>query len=62
MPVIIVEGPKIDDLDRKRKMVKKLTDAAVEGYDIEDIIVILKENSLDNVASRGTLLVDRPKR
>ena len=62
MPVITVEGPKIDDLDRKRKMVKKLTEAAVEGYNIEDIIIILKENSLDNVASGGTLLVDRLKK
>ena len=62
MPVITVEGPKIDDLDRKRKMVKKLTEAAVEGNNIEDIIIILKENSLDNVASGGKLLVDRLKK
>jgi 4-oxalocrotonate tautomerase len=62
MPVITVEGPKIDDLDRKRKMVKKLTEAAVEGYNIEDIIIILKETTPDNVAVRGTLLIDRPKK
>ena len=59
MPIITVEGPKIENLDRKRKMVKKLTEAAVEGYNIEDIIVLLKENTPDNVGIRGTLLVDR---
>ena len=62
MPVITVEGPKIEDLDRKRKMVKKLTDAAVEAYNIEDIIVLIKENTADNVGVRGTLLVDRKEK
>ncbi len=62
MPIITVEGPKIEDLDRKRKMVKKLTDAAVEAYNIEDIIVLIKENTADNVGVRGTLLVDRKEK
>ena len=62
MPIITVEGPKIEDLDRKQKMVKKLTDAAVEAYNIEDIIVLIKENTADNVGVRGTLLVDRKEK
>ena len=62
MPIITVEGPKIEDLDRKRKMVKKLTDAAVEAYNIEDIVVLIKENTADNVGVRGTLLVDRKEK
>ncbi len=62
MPIITVEGPKIEDLDRKRKMVKKLTDAAVEAYDIEDIIVVIRETKPDNVGVRGVLIADRKKK
>lgn len=62
MPIITVDGPKIEDIDRKRKLVKKLTEAAVEAYDIPDIIVLIKETAPDNVGVRGVLVSDRPKK
>jgi 4-oxalocrotonate tautomerase len=62
MPIITLEGPRIEDLDRKRKFVKKLTDAAVEAYEIKDIIIIMHETTPDNVAVRGELIVDRMKK
>lgn len=62
MPVITVDGPKIEDIDRKRKLVKKLTEAAVEAYDIPDIIVLIKEIAPDNVGVKGTLVADMAKK
>jgi 4-oxalocrotonate tautomerase len=59
MPVITVEGPAIRELDKKRTLVKGLTDAAVEAYGIEEIVVLIKENTPDNVGVRGTLIADR---
>ena len=61
MPLITVEGPKIDDLDRKRQMVKLLADAASEvyGMDKENIVVLIRENSPENVGIGGKLVADR---
>jgi len=60
MPIITVEGPLIDS-EKKRQLVKKLYDAAVEVYRIEDIIVLIKENIPENVGIKGKLLADRRK-
>lgn len=64
MPTITTEGPPVDDLDRKRELVRRMTDAAVEYYQLpKDIItVIIKENPPENVGTGGTLLVDRRRR
>ena len=32
MPNITVDGPRIDDMDKKREMVRTITDAAVKAY------------------------------
>jgi len=32
MPTITIEGPKIDDMEIKRNLVKELTEAAVKAY------------------------------
>jgi len=60
MPIITVEGPPIDS-EQKRQLVKKFYDAAVEVYRIEDIIVLIRENTPENVGIRGELLADRRK-
>jgi 4-oxalocrotonate tautomerase len=60
MPTIIVEGPPLE-IEKKRILVKKLTDAAVNVYNIEHIIVLIKENPPENVGLSGELLVDRNK-
>lgn len=60
MPTIMVEGPPID-VERKRRLVKKLTEAAVEGYRIEHITVLIRENLPENVGVGGQLLADRKK-
>lgn len=60
MPTITVEGPQLE-VDKKRTLVKKLTQAAVEVYNIEHIIVLIKENPPENVGLSGELLADRRK-
>jgi len=61
MPAITVQGPRIDDLERKRQLVKMFTDAAVQvyGMDKEDIFVLIKENPPENVGIGGELVADR---
>jgi 4-oxalocrotonate tautomerase len=61
MPVITVEGPRIDDLDKKRKLAQAFTDAASEAFGLgkETIVVILHETSPECVSSGGELICDR---
>jgi len=61
MPTITVEGPLLE-VDKKRTLVQKLTQAAVDVYNIEDIIVLIKENPPENVGLSGELLADRRKK
>ena len=58
MPTITVEGPPID-VEKKRQLVKRLYDAAVDVYKIEHITVVIKENPPENVGVEGKLLADR---
>ncbi len=61
MPNIVVDGPPIKDLDKKRKLVEKMTEAAVEAYGLpaQAIVVIIKENLPENVGVGGKLIIDR---
>ena len=65
MPTVVIEGPRIS-LARKRSLVRKLTAAIASAYDwpLENVVVILRENSDENVARGGRLLIDggRPRR
>ncbi|MBC7329476.1 tautomerase family protein [bacterium] len=61
MPNIYIEGPPIKDLDKKRKLVAAITDAAAEAFGLpkEAIIVTIRENLPENVAIGGRLIIDR---
>ncbi len=61
MPTIVVNGPPID-VDKKRQLVKEITDAAVGVYGGIPITVLIKENPPENVGVSGELLVDRRKK
>jgi 4-oxalocrotonate tautomerase len=63
MPNIRIEGPPIKELDRKRRFVQEVTDAATKCYGLarEKIVVVIAENSPENVSVGGQLLVDRHK-
>ncbi|MBW2704433.1 MAG: tautomerase family protein, partial [Deltaproteobacteria bacterium] len=42
MPSIIIEGPPIADLDKKRDLIREMTDSAVKAYGLpKDVIVVL---------------------
>ena len=60
MPNITIEGPRIKDIEIKRALVKKLTDAATTAYGLpeETIVVLIKENQPENVGVGGRLIVD----
>jgi 4-oxalocrotonate tautomerase len=61
MPNINVEGPIIRDVEKKRVLVKELTDAATKAYGLprETIVVLIKENPPENVGVGGELIIDR---
>lgn len=61
MPTITAEGPPIRDLQKKRTMVKEMTEAATKAYGLpaQTIVVVVKENLPENVAVGGQLICDR---
>ncbi len=63
MPVITLEGPKVQDIDRKRDFAAQITQLTAEFYNIrpEAIVILIKENSQENVASGGRLIIDLAK-
>ncbi len=63
MPNVEISGPKIKDLEVKRVLVKEVTDAIEKAYKLpRDLyVVVIKENSPENVAVGGELIIDRPK-
>jgi len=63
MPTINVEGPKIEDIEIKRTLVKEFTESATKAYGLpaEAIVVLIKENPPDNVGVGGQLIADKKK-
>ena len=64
MPTIIIEGPPVKDLERKRRLAKEVTEAVAKfyGYPMEKIHGLIKENPPENVIVAGELLIDRRQR
>ena len=60
MPIITVEGPPLG-VEKKRQLARRITDVAVDIYGIPHIIVLIKENPPENVASNGVLIHDKQK-
>lgn len=63
MPNITFDGPRIEDIARKRELVSTVTDAAAKAYGLpkQAMIVVIKENNPENVGIGGELLADRTK-
>jgi 4-oxalocrotonate tautomerase len=63
MPTITVEGPPITDIEKKRSLVTEVTSAATKAYGLpkDVIVVVIKENSPENVSVGGQLIVDRSR-
>lgn len=63
MPTVTIEGPRISLADKK-ELVRKLTQTVAYVYDwkLEDVIIIIRENTDKNVARGGILLSERKGR
>jgi len=63
MPSVMIEGPKIENVETKRELVKEITDALEKAYKIprEAYVVLIKENSPENVGVGGKLIIDKDK-
>jgi len=61
MPSVILEGPAIKDIETRRTLVKELTDSVSRAYGLPKgtIVILIKENSPENVSVGGQLIVDR---
>jgi len=59
----MIEGPKIENVETKRELVKEITDALEKAYKIprEAYVVLIKENSPENVGVGGKLIIDKDK-
>ncbi|HDZ17449.1 MAG TPA: 4-oxalocrotonate tautomerase [archaeon] len=64
MPVATLNGPTIENLDVKRVLVKEITDALEKAYKLprHTYIVLIKEDSPNNVGVGGELVIDREKK
>jgi len=64
MPTVTIEGPPLDDLDRKRALVSEVTESTAKAYGLPSgiITVVIKANGPENVGVGGVLLVDRGKK
>ncbi|MDD1777758.1 MAG: tautomerase family protein [Candidatus Helarchaeota archaeon] len=64
MPNVTIDGPKIENLEIKRVLVKEVTDALEKAYKLprQVYIVIIKENPSENVGVGGKLVIDFAKK
>ena len=60
MPIINIDGPPIANLETRRSLVNELTAAAARAYAMpeEKIIVLIRENTPEQVAVGGKLIAD----
>jgi len=63
MPHLSVHTLKQPDVNKKRKLVEKLTDSVAEVYGVpkETISIEIWENEPENVAHGGQLILDRDR-
>jgi len=64
MPTVTVEGPPIKDLDVKRSLTREITDALEKAYKLprQVYVVVIRENSPENVCVGGEMICDRARR
>ena len=60
MPVVFIEAPPGIRPQAKSTLIKKITAAIDEAYDIGDTLIFLREYPAENVAIDGRLQSDNP--
>jgi 4-oxalocrotonate tautomerase family enzyme len=63
MPFIVVNGPPVAEVERKRRIASGITGVIVREYGLppESVTVLIREDAGTNVAQAGVLLSDRKK-
>jgi phenylpyruvate tautomerase PptA (4-oxalocrotonate tautomerase family) len=61
MPVIFIEAPPGIRPEAKKALMKKITTAVDEAYQIGDTLIFLREYPAENVAMDGSLQSENPK-
>ena len=61
MPTATVDGPRVEDLEKKREFARAVTDAMERFYGLPRAayVVVIKENPPENVSTGGELICDR---
>ena len=61
MPNVVIDGPKIENVEVKRILVKEITDALEKAYKIprSGYVILINDHLPENVGVGGTLLIDR---
>jgi len=61
MPDVKISGPKIEDVETKRQLVKEITDAMEKAYKFprQAYVITIIENLPENVSIGGILNIDK---
>jgi len=61
MPSVVIDGPKIEDVNVKRTLVREITDAMEKAYKFprQAYVITINEHKPDNVGVGGILVSDR---
>ena len=64
MPNIVIEGPKLENIEDKRNFVKEITDITEKYFKIprEHIVITLKAFPPEDVSLGGILISDRKRK
>ncbi|MBZ4643396.1 tautomerase family protein [Deferribacterales bacterium Es71-Z0220] len=64
MPIITIEGPKVEDIQKKRDFVKEITKTTASYFNMpeESIIILIRENEPQNVSVGGRLIIDKNRK
>ncbi|GAH42101.1 unnamed protein product [marine sediment metagenome] len=60
MPNVTIDGPKIEDIEIKRVLIREITDSLEKAYKTprEHIVVLINEHLSENVGVAGKLISD----
>jgi 4-oxalocrotonate tautomerase len=63
MPRIIIQAFKGRTVEQKRELVRRITDATVEVFQVspDTVTIRIEEGELENFAKAGLLAIDRDK-
>ena len=61
MPIVFIDAPPGLSQDKKNALMKKVTDAVEDAYQIGDTLVFVREHLIHNVAMNSVAQSENPK-